>query len=198
MTHDRQTAENRSIALAALLVLAACGEEPPPTSVLQFLENPILLEATMVRCTENRAEARYDPECLNAREAINSIAAREEQARRAEFEAQSERKRQALRRAQEAAAEARRRALEEEKRRKEAELLGPFAPLSEGEDPPVQGDPHDGDRPEPAERETTTEPASQPQGDAMPPPAAQESTEASDLDAIRRELERRQESEDPR
>lgn len=197
MTHERQTTGNTSIALAALIVLAACGEEPPPTSVLQFLENPILLEATMVRCTENRAEARYDPECLNAREAINSIAAREEQARRAELEAQSERKRQALRRAQEAAAEARRRALEEQKRREEAELLGPFAPLSEAEVPPVQRDPQDGDSRDPVEGATTSEPAPQPQGDAMPPPAVQESTEASDLDAIRRELERRQESDDP-
>lgn len=139
MNQERRTigtAPTGLAALAVLVVLAACGEEPPPTSVTQFVEDPILLEATMVRCVDNRAEARYDPECLNAREAVNRIAAREEEARRAELEAQSERKRQAVRRAQEAAAEARRRALEEQRRREEAELLGPFAPLSEEEDPP--------------------------------------------------------------
>ena len=186
-----------SIAVTALVLLAACGEEPPPISVLDFMENPIQLEATMVRCAENRGEARYDPECLNAREAINRIAAREEQARRAELEAQSERKRQALRRAQEAAAEARRRALEEERRREEAELLGPFAPLPEGEVPPAQDDPQQGeghaDSPEPA---TSTVPASQRPGGEMRPPATpasvQDSPQESDLDAIRRELERRQ------
>lgn len=155
MNQERRTIGTAPIALAALaalvvmlVVLAACGEEPPPTSVTQFVEDPILLEATMVRCVDNRAEARYDPECLNAREAVNRIAAREEEARRAELEAQSERKRQAVRRAQEAAAEARRRALEEQRRREEAELLGPFAPLSEedaqaGRDRPREEPPDD-------------------------------------------------------
>lgn len=162
------------IALAALVALAACGEAPPPTSVAQFVENPILLEATMVRCVENRTEARYDPECLNAREAVNLIAAREEKARRADLEAQSERKRQALRRAQEAAAEARRRALEEQRRQEEAELLGPFAPLSEG-----------GTQPEPGQvtprEEPSAEPGQQPSQDEVPPPAGE--AESTDLES---------------
>lgn len=167
MNHEGPITRTASIALAALLVLAACGEEPPPTSVSQFMENPILLEATMVRCVENRAEARYDPACLNARDAVNRIAARKEQARRAELEAQSERKRQALRRAQQAAAEARRRALEEQRRQEEAELLGPFAPLSEGE---AQSEPG---RAVPRE-EPPADPVQQPSQDEAPPPAREE------------------------
>lgn len=196
MTHERQTTGTTLIALATLLALAACDEEPPPTSVSQFMENPILLEATMVRCAENRAEARYDPECLNAREAVNRIAAREEEARRAELEAQSERKRQALRRAQEAAAEARRRALEEQRRQEEAELLGPFAPPPEGEpqaqprqDAPREEPPADRVNAEGAPGET----AQQVLPEEVASPVGEEST---DLEAIRRELERRQEDSD--
>jgi hypothetical protein len=105
---------------------AGCSEEPPPRSVDEFLENRILLEATMVRCGENRNQNKYEAECVNAREAINRIAAEEEGARRAELEAQFERKRRSLRRTQEAAAEARRRAAEERRRREQAEYLGVY------------------------------------------------------------------------
>lgn len=202
MDHIRRTRGTAWIALTVAGLLAACSEEPPPTSVFEFMENPILLEATMVRCVQNRSEARYDPECLNAREAVNRIAAREEAARRAELEAQSERKRQALRRAQEAAAEARRRALEEQRRREEAELLGPFAPQPEGT-------PESGPRPSeeesqaepPREQPPSTEPAAEPpvqapSTDQSPQPADSESLpvgdQPSDLEAIRQELERRQ------
>lgn len=160
MDHTHRTAATAGIALAVAVLFTACGEEPPPPSVTEFMDNPILLEATMVRCVRNRSEARYDPECLNAREAVDRIAAREEKARRAELEAQSERKRQALRRAQEAAAEARRRALEEERRREEAELLGPFAP---------QPDPAPDDEPRPpAEEPSQQEPSSTAPADERP------------------------------
>jgi hypothetical protein len=172
MDHERQTTRTASIALAALLALAACGEEPPPTSVSQFMEDPILLEATMVRCVESRADARYDPECLNAREAVDRIAAREKEARRAQFETQSERKRQALRRAQEAAAEARRRALEDQRRQEEAELLGPFAPLSEGDAQPGR------DR---SERNVPTDAAQQPSREEARAPSGEE--ESTDLES---------------
>ena len=105
-------------------LLAGCAEEPPPRSVEEFLENRILLEATMVRCGENRNQSKYEAECVNAREAINRIATDEERSRRADLEAQFERKRKSLRRTQEAAAEARRRAADARRRREEAEYLG--------------------------------------------------------------------------
>ena len=112
-----------------IVLLGACSEEQPPRSVNEFLENPILLEATVVRCSQNRSETRYDPECVNAREAVSRMAAREEQAGRAALEAQSVRKREALRRTQEAAAEARRRTAEANRRREEAEYLAQFGAL---------------------------------------------------------------------
>ena len=123
-----------TVLIGGLALVAGCAEPPPPRSVQEFLDNPLMLEAALVRCSRNRSETRYEAECVNAREANKVVAAREEAQRRAEFEAQSERKRQALRRAQEAAAEARRRAAEAERRREEAAYLAQF-----GELPPDTG-----------------------------------------------------------
>jgi membrane-bound lytic murein transglycosylase len=117
--------------ISGIALIAGCAKPPPPRSVQEFLDNPLMLEAALVRCSRNRSETRYDAECVNAREANKVVAAREDAERRAEFEAQSERKRQALRRTQEAAAEARRRATEAKKRREEAAYLAQF-----GERPP--------------------------------------------------------------
>ena len=118
---------NRTLTCALLCAsITACNSEPPPRSVTELMDNPILLEAAVVRCAQNRAESRYDVECLNAREAVRIIEGREEASRRAELEAESERKRQALRRTQEAAAEARRRAEAERRLREEAEYLAQF------------------------------------------------------------------------
>ncbi len=120
--------------MAAALVAACAEEEPPPRSVTQFVENPMLLEAAMVRCSRNRTESRYDPECMNARAAVARIEAKEEEVRRAELEARSEAKRRALRRTQQAQAEARRRAEEEARRRREAEYLAQFGVLPPADD----------------------------------------------------------------
>jgi hypothetical protein len=121
--------------LVVMLALVACAEnEPPPRSVNQFVEDPILLEAAMVRCSRDRAKSRYDQECINAREAVNIVEAREEEIRRAELEERSEAKRRALRRRQEAQAEARRLAEEERRRREEAEYLAQFGVLPPADD----------------------------------------------------------------
>ena len=134
------TMKGIAVALCMLSALSACGKEPPPRSVAEFTEDPILLEATMVRCGHDRGLNRYDEECINAREAVGRLAAAEEQTRRQELEAQSEQKRQALRRAQQAAADARRRAQEAEQRRQEAEYFGEFEPLPPGEEQPESTD----------------------------------------------------------
>ena len=119
-----------TVLLIGIGLLAGCAKkEPPPRTVTEFLDNPILLEAAMVRCARDRLESRYEPECVNAREAVNRVQAREEEAQRRELEARSENKRKALRRMQAAQEEARRRAEEAERLRKEAEYLAQFGVL---------------------------------------------------------------------
>ena len=127
-----------TLLLIGLGLLAGCGStEPPPRTVTEFLDKPILLEAAMVRCAQDRSGKKYDQECINAREAVKRIQAKEEEARRRELEARSEAKRRALRRTQEAQAEARRRAADAERRREEAEYLAQFGvlpPTSDNQD----------------------------------------------------------------
>ena len=107
-------------------LLAGCEEELPPRSTAEFIENPIMLEAAMVRCSQDRKATRYDAECVNARQAVGQIEVKEEEARQADFEARSQSKRKALRRTQEAAAQSRQRAAEAERLRIEAEYLAQF------------------------------------------------------------------------
>ncbi len=159
-------------------LLAGCAEEPPPRSVAEFFENRILLEATMVRCGENRNQSKYEAECVNAREAINRIATEEEKAHRADLQAQFERKRKSLRRTHEAAAEARRRAAEARRRREEAEYLGVYDEMPPG-------------------RATDAGNANQASGESGQASAIVSEPEAEiaqDLEAIRDELRRRQDS----
>ena len=129
------TKKRVSTLLCGFVLFAACTEEPPARTVYDFLDDPILLEAALVRCSQNRSESRYEADCVSARQAISIIEAKEERARSEAFEAQSERKRKALRRTQEAAAEVRRRTAEAERMRDEAEYLAQF-----GELPPVEDD----------------------------------------------------------
>ena len=120
--------------LCGCLVVAACSDERPVRSVQEFLDNPQFLEAAVVRCSVNRAESRYDTECVNARQAVSLIEAREERARRDRLEAESEMKRNALRRTQRAAAAAREEAAERARRQEEAEYLAQFGV----EPPPIE------------------------------------------------------------
>ena len=122
--------------ICGVLLVSGCSKEPPARSVQEFVDAPISLEAAMVRCAQNRNETRYDAECVNARQAVSIIEAKEERARRDALEAQSQRKREALWRTQKAAAEARRRATAAEQRRKEAEYLAQFGVLP----PPPDGE----------------------------------------------------------
>ncbi len=115
-----------TLIISGIGLLAGCSQERPPRTTSEFLDSPIMLEAAMVRCSQDRVKTRYDAECINAREAVKQIEAKEEAARKVEAEALSEIKRQALRRAQEAAAQARRRAADNERLREEAEYLAQF------------------------------------------------------------------------
>jgi hypothetical protein len=136
------------IICGGLGLFAGCAEESPPPSVAEFLENRILLEATMVRCGENRNMSKYNDECVNAREAINRIAAEDAQARREEREADFERERESLRRIQAAEAETKRIAAEVQRKREAAEYLGVYEDQLSGAEaesapPPVTVDDSD-------------------------------------------------------
>lgn len=190
--------------IAGLLLAGACSQEPPPRSVTEFLDDPLLLEAALVRCTQNRSATRYEAECVNAREAVKQIEAKEEARRRAELEAASARKRDALRRTQEAAAAARRRVAEAEKRRQEAEYLAQFGVLPEdgaaagetGTNVPMAVIPEAEDQP--LDDEYVENPFDEPDPAQAPPtdggnaPVVETSEDTgADLDSIREELRRR-------
>jgi hypothetical protein len=161
------------------VIIAGCNRQPPPRSTNEFVENPMLLEAAMVRCAQDREQSRYDAECLNARAAAERVQAQEEAQSQTELEKQSERKRNELRRTQAAVSEARRRQLVEEEKRKEAEYLAQF-----GELPPV-------DTAEAIDETAGNLPVAViPEADE-PDEAAE--TAGSDLEAVREELRRRTE-----
>lgn len=197
-----------TLLLCGFSILAGCAEEPPPRSVTEFVDNPMLLEAAVVRCSKDRAKSRYDAECVNARQAVARVQAKEEAAARAEFEARSESKRSALRRTQAAAAEARRRAAEAERLRKEAEYLSQFgvAPPADGElretqaggeslpegNLPVAVVPEAVEQPDAAD--ANEEADLSPVGSNAPvSELAEQQPAASDLESIRDELRRRNE-----
>ncbi len=183
--------------------VAACVDDIPPRSTLEFVDNPIMLEAALVRCSQDRDATRYDAECVNARQAISQMEAKEDAARRAEHEERSESKRQALRRTQEAAAQARRRAAEAGRLREEAEYLAQFGVVAPTEPSYQETEPETGNVPLaviPAS-ETNNGVSSGPgdplratDGGNAPGSAAEpEAKPASDLESIRDELQRRNE-----
>lgn len=192
-----------TLLLCGFSMLAGCAKEPPPRTVTEFIDNPIMLEAVMIRCSEDRSKTRYDEECVNARKAVARVQAKEEAAHTAALEASSERKRKALRRTQAAAAEARRRASESNRLREEAEYLSQF-----GIAPPADGD-GDGESGETAVEanlptasviEAVEQPASDgdyrddvPATDGGNAPVAEPEPPSSDLESIRDELRRRNE-----
>mgnify|MGYP001823369175 CR=1 FL=1 len=187
------------ILLSSVTAIAAgCAKEPPPRSVDEFIGNPIMLEAAMVRCGQNRAGHRYDPECINARQAVARIQVKEEAERAKALEASSERKRKALRRTQRAAAEARRRAAAAERARKEAEYLAQFGvpmPVDSAEQG-VSAEPVAPLSVEGAAQGTIVPEvtgSNAPVAEAVPEdtPAEPESPPPSDLAAIREELRKR-------
>ena len=185
--------------LCGLALVTGCAEGQRAPAVTEYLENPIMLEATVVRCARNRSESRYEADCVNARQAVSIIAAKEERARRDEFEAESEKKRQALRRTQQIAAEARRRAAEAERMSKEAEYLAQFGELPPRPDGELEGDDTDANAPgivipeaanEPDDLAPMADPLSLPDGGNAPVAVIEQEI---DLEAVRDELRKRNE-----
>lgn len=180
-------------------LLAGCSREPPPRTVTEFVDNPNLLEAAMVRCSQDRSASRYVAECINARDAVARIEAKEEAARKVEFEQRSASKRKALRRTQAAAAQARNRAAEARRRQEEAEYHAQFGVPLPGDDANApQAVTPEGDQPSGVsggyvDTSLATDGGNAP--GAIPEPETDEEV-GSDLDSIRDELRRRNEEED--
>lgn len=193
-----------TLIIGGIGLLVGCEAEQPPRSTMEFLDNPIMLEAAMVRCSQDRAATRYDAECVNARQAVQQIEVKEEALRQAEFDARSKRKRQALRRTQEAAALARRRAADAERLRIEAEYLAQFgvAPPREEQTSEVQLDTGNAPLAIIPDAGQAVELSSGP-GDVLPATDGgnapgivvepEDEAPASDLESIRDELQRRNE-----
>ena len=119
------------------LVVAGCVDEPRPRSYQEFMDDPIAREGTLARCNQDRAVNAGDLECVNARRAASTTAARAEAARAEQFEAESDIKREALRDRVGAQQLAARRIEEEAKKADEASYAAqwedsPQAPPSQG------------------------------------------------------------------
>lgn len=195
-------------AFAALCALFGCAEEPPVTTVEDFLQNRILLDAAMARCSIDRDRTRYEADCVNAREASKRIALEEEAERQRVLEAQSERKRLALRRAQQAADDARRRAAEAEQARRDAEYQAMFEPADDAApvitttdsgasvgaatSAPGVTEPGSATSTGTAPVPTATEAAGQ-DGTVTPEPVDRDGAATADLETIREELKKRSE-----
>jgi hypothetical protein len=205
-------ARRLKILLFCAALAAGCVEDPPPRSVSEFMDDAPLLEAALLRCSSGSSESRYDPECVNAREAVKRIETANEDARRAELEALSQRKREALRRTQQAAAEARRRAAERERLRREADYEAQFGvpmPADPQHDAAMAGNEPLAVIPAPGADSDDATATDEARETALPLPAAGsnapvaeaadgESTEApADLRSIREELKRRSEEGGP-
>lgn len=81
-----------SLLLLVLLscLSAGCVNEPLPRSYMEFMEDSLAREGTLARCNRDREATSGDAECMNARRAAATIAARADEALRAEREVESE------------------------------------------------------------------------------------------------------------
>ena len=78
-----------------LLVLASClsagcADEPRPRSYMEFMEDSLAREGTLARCNRDRDATASDAECMNARRAASTVAARADEALRDQRDAESE------------------------------------------------------------------------------------------------------------
>src|ERR1700683_3378217 len=87
---------------AAAMGLAACS--PPPVhhlTVDDLLEDRVMLDGVLLKCDQDVNRARDNTDCLNARIAVERLAAQNEPAEEAKRKAEFERTREQLRLAQE-------------------------------------------------------------------------------------------------
>jgi hypothetical protein len=89
--------------VAVIAATAACSPRRiPPMTVTDLMEDRVMLDGVLMKCNQNKAKARSDADCLNARIAIGRLASQHDnsadEAKRIEA---FERTREQLRTAQE-------------------------------------------------------------------------------------------------
>ena len=67
----------RLTAVAVVIFLAACSQQLPPRSISSLVDDPAVLQGVLFRCNQLQNAALRDPECRNAREAVDRLAADE-------------------------------------------------------------------------------------------------------------------------
>lgn len=88
--------------LAGLGLLAGCSPRRiPPMSVSDLMEDRVLLDGVLLKCNRDTAKARSDSDCMNARIAIERLAARVDPAAEAKRAEDFEKSREQLRALQE-------------------------------------------------------------------------------------------------
>ncbi|MEE8543833.1 MAG: EexN family lipoprotein [Gammaproteobacteria bacterium] len=76
---------------------AGCSVEPRPRSYMEFMDDSLAREGALARCNQDREATADDAECINARRAASTIAARADEALRDQREAESDILRAAVR-----------------------------------------------------------------------------------------------------
>jgi hypothetical protein len=83
---------------AAVLSVAACSPRRiPPVTVSDLMEDRVALDGVLMKCNRDPARARQDSDCLNARIAIERLAARIDPAVEAKRVEEFEKSREQLR-----------------------------------------------------------------------------------------------------
>lgn len=117
------------LTLLALLLVAACGApQPPPRTVNDLAEDPVVLQGLAARCEADKKAKFTDVECANARRARDRLGNVDDAKLRDERAAEFERQR------------AERRARDEAAKRAAAQANPPFDPYSA----PIATDPAPG------------------------------------------------------
>lgn len=100
MARTIQAVMATAMATAALAcALSACSKPPVPArTAAELVDDPALLQGILLRCQEHPRAASRDTECINARKALETVAAAQDaqaaERRRAEFERQRALKRE--------------------------------------------------------------------------------------------------------
>jgi hypothetical protein len=103
----------RFFVVAGFALLGACSQELPPRTALELMQDPAVRDAVLLRCNQLQGAALRDAECRNVREAVDRLAAEEQ-------ENETEEAQQEVTESFEKAREARRAREEHERRRREA------------------------------------------------------------------------------